>query len=272
MPELPEVETTRLAIAPLLTGQTISDVTLRAAKLRLPLSAELPRQLSGQRIDSISRRGKYLLFSCTDGTLLLHLGMTGHLRLVPSITPPGKHDHVELHLANSSSLRLHDPRKFGTLLWLTTNPNCHPLLAELGPEPLSADFTAEHLYRQTQRRRVAIKTLIMNSKIVVGVGNIYANEALFLARISPLQKAGALSREQAERLVMAIRKQLEEAIRCGGTTLHDYLQQSNNPEYFPLKLNVYARGGEPCNDCGGTLRSDRLGGRSTVWCPVCQAG
>ncbi|NVO00881.1 MAG: bifunctional DNA-formamidopyrimidine glycosylase/DNA-(apurinic or apyrimidinic site) lyase, partial [Geobacteraceae bacterium] len=209
MPELPEVETTRLAIAPLMIGQTIIGVTLRAAKLRLPLSPELPVQLRGERIDSISRRGKYLLFGCTGGTLLLHLGMTGHLRLVPSTTPPGKHDHVELHLNNGSSLRFHDPRKFGTLLWLSDDPYKHPLLADQGPEPLSDDFTAEYLYKKTQRRSVAIKTLIMNSKIVVGVGNIYANEALFLARISPLQTAGTLTEEQVKRLALAIKRQLE---------------------------------------------------------------
>lgn len=271
MPELPEVETTRLAIAPQMTGQTISGVTLRAEKLRLPLAPELPELLLGQRIESISRRGKYLLFGCTNGTLLLHLGMTGHLRLVDSATPPGKHDHVELHLGSGSSLRFHDPRKFGTLLWLTEDPYQHPLLADQGPEPLSPDFTAEYLYSKTRRRSVAIKTLIMNSKIVAGVGNIYANEALFLARISPLQTAGSLTMEQVERLTLAIKKQLEEAIRCGGATLHDYLQQSDNPEYFPLELNVYGRGAKPCSGCGGALREDRLGGRSTVWCPVCQA-
>lgn len=272
MPELPEVETTRLAIAPQMIGQTIINVTLRAAKLRLPLSPELPVQLRGKRINSISRRGKYLLFGCTGGTLLLHLGMTGHLRLVDSGTPPGKHDHVELHLGNGRSLRFHDPRKFGTLLWLIDDPYKHPLLAELGPEPLSDDFTADYLYKITQRRSVAIKTLIMNSKIVVGVGNIYANEALYLARISPLQASGTLTEEQVERLTEAIKRQLETAIASGGTTLHEYLQQSDNPEYFPLQLNVYGRGGKPCNGCGGVLREDRLGGRSTVWCPVCQAG
>lgn len=271
MPELPEVETTRLAIAPQMTGQIISSVTLRAARLRLPLSPELPRQLSGQRIESISRRGKYLLFNCTDGTLLLHLGMTGHLRLIASDTPPGKFDHFELHLDNGNSLRFHDPRKFGTLLWLTEDPYSHPLLAELGPEPLSTEFTAEYLYRKSRRRSVAIKTFIMNSKIVVGVGNIYANEALFLAGLNPLQTAGSLTLEQTERLTLSIKRQLEEAIACGGATLHDYLKATDNPEYFPLKMNVYGRGGERCNGCGGVLQADRLGGRSTVWCPLCQA-
>jgi formamidopyrimidine-DNA glycosylase len=270
MPELPEVETTRLGIAPHLAGRTISGVTLRAAKLRLPLAAELPQQLTGQRINAVARRGKYLLFACADGTLLLHLGMTGHLRLIPSGTPPGRHDHVELHLDNNTTLRLTDPRKFGTLLWLTADPLQHPLLAGLGPEPLSPAFSADYLYQRSRRRTVAIKLFIMNSTIVVGVGNIYANEALFRARINPAQPAGSLTPEQAGRLTTAVRQVLDEAIACGGTTLRDYVDAAGNPGYFRLELQAYGRGGEPCRVCGTALQLSRLGGRSTCWCPVCQ--
>lgn len=272
MPELPEVETTRRGIDPHLTGRTISGVIFRAAKLRLPLGPELAEQLRGQRIEAVARRGKYLLFTCTDGTLLLHLGMTGHLRLVPSTTEPGRHDHVELHLDNGTALRFTDPRKFGTLLWLTTDPCQHPLLAGLGPEPLSGDFSAEYLYRRSHGRNVALKLFIMNSRIVVGVGNIYANEALFRARLAPAQKAGSLTPEQAGRLAGAVRQVLEEAIARGGTTLRDYRNASGNPGYFRLDLQVYGRGGEPCSVCGRPLQLSRLGGRSTVWCQVCQAG
>jgi len=270
MPELPEVETTRRGIAPHLTGRTISGITLRTAKLRQPLSAELPRQLAGQRIEAVERRGKYLLFACSGGTLLLHLGMTGHLRLVPTGTPPGRHDHVELHLDNGTTLRFTDPRKFGTLLWLTTDPHSHPLLAELGPEPLSDRFSGDYLYQRSRGRSVAVKLFIMNSRIVVGVGNIYANEALFRARVNPGQASGSLNEEQAERLATAVHQVLDEAIARGGTTLHDYLDADGNPGYFRLELQAYGRGGEPCSTCGATLQLSRLGGRSTCWCPVCQ--
>jgi formamidopyrimidine-DNA glycosylase len=270
MPELPEVETTRRGIAPHLTGRTVTGVTLRTAKLRLPLSAELPRRLAGQRIAAIARRGKYLLFTCSDGTLLLHLGMTGHLRLVPSDSAPGKHAHVELHFDNNTTLRFTDPRKFGTLLWLTGEPLQHPLLAELGPEPLSADFTAEYLFKRSRKRSVATKLFIMNSKIVVGVGNIYANEALFLASINPARAVGSLAPAETERLTAAIKQVLTEAIDLGGTTLHDYLDAAGQPGYFSLKLHAYGRSGKPCSVCGTVLQESRLGNRSTVWCPKCQ--
>jgi formamidopyrimidine-DNA glycosylase len=270
MPELPEVETTRRGIAMHLTGRTITAVTIRTAKLRLPLTPELHRELCGRQIVSVERRGKYLLFSCNGGTLLLHLGMTGHLRLIPTGSPPGKYDHVELHLDNNTTLRFTDPRKFGTLLWLTTDPLRHPLLAGLGPEPLSAGFSAEYLYNASRGRTVAIKCFIMNSRIVVGVGNIYANEALFSARIDPALPSGSLSPEQAGRLATAVRQTLEAAIARGGTSLHDYLDAAGNPGYFRLELQVYGRGGEPCCVCGTPLEVSRLGGRSTCWCPVCQ--
>lgn len=271
MPELPEVETTRRGLAPHLLGRTISGVTLRAAKLRLPLAADLPQTLTGRRIDAVTRRGKYLLFACSGGTLLLHLGMTGHLRLVPVATPPGKYDHVELLLDNGTMLRFTDPRKFGTLLWLTDDPFSHPLLAGLGPEPLGPDFSADYLYRRSRRRSVAIKLFIMNSTMVVGVGNIYANEALFRAAINPALPAGSLTEDQCARLAAAIRAVLEEAIARGGTTLHDYLDADGRPGYFSLELQAYGRGGEACTVCGSPLQASRLGGRSTCWCPTCQA-
>ncbi len=270
MPELPEVETTRRGLAPHLLGRTICGVTLRTAKLRLPLAAELPQQLHGQRINSVKRRGKYLLFACEGGTLLLHLGMSGHLRLVPAATVPGKYDHVDLQFDNGTLLRFTDPRKFGTLLWLTTDPLRHPLLAGLGPEPLADGFSADYLFQSSRGRKTAIKLFIMNSRIVVGLGNIYANEALFRAGINPAQAAGSLTVEEAERLTIAVRRVLDEAIARGGTTLRDYLDAAGSPGYFRLELQVYGRGGDPCMVCGTPLQLSRLGGRSTCWCPVCQ--
>lgn len=270
MPELPEVETTRRGLAPHLENRTITGVMLRCAKLRLPLAAELRQELPGQQIKAVERRGKYLLFTCSNGTLLLHLGMTGHLRLVPSGTLPGSHDHVELSLDNGTTLRFTDPRKFGTLLWLTTDPDKHPLLAELGPEPLSSEFSVEYLFQRSRGRTVATKLFIMNSRIVVGVGNIYANEALFRARIHPAQTAGSLDLARTDRLVTAVRQVLDEAIIRGGTTLRDYVAPDGNPGYFRLDLQAYGRGGEQCSVCGTPLQLSRLGGRSTCWCPVCQ--
>jgi formamidopyrimidine-DNA glycosylase len=270
MPELPEVETTRAALAPHLIGRTITAAILRVAKLRLPLQQELSRQLTGRLITALERRGKYLLFSCENGTLLLHLGMTGHLRLVPTGTLPGRFDHVELLIDNGMALRLHDPRKFATLLWLTGDPHRHPLLADLGPEPLSAEFTPDYLYRRSRNRKVAIKLFIMNSKQVVGIGNIYANEALFRARLNPELPAGRLTPEQAGRLVTAIRLILNEAIASGANTLVEYLKATEKPGYFPLNLCVYGREGENCLICGTPLQSSRLGNRSTCWCPQCQ--
>ena len=270
MPELPEVETTLRGIAPHLTGQIIIGITLRTAKLRLPLAPELREELTGQQIITVDRRGKYLLFRTAGGTLLLHLGMTGHLRLIPSETPAVKYAHFELHLDNGTTLRLIDPRKFGTVLWLTGDPFRHPLLCGLGPEPLSPEFSPDYLYQRSRGRSVAIKIFIMNSRIVAGVGNIYANEALFRAGINPAQATGRLTMAQSERLVTAVQLVLAEAIALGGTTLHDYLDAEGKSGYFRLELKVYNRAGEPCSICATALQSSRLGGRSTCWCPVCQ--
>jgi formamidopyrimidine-DNA glycosylase len=270
MPELPEVETTRRGLAPHLVGRTITTVTLRAEKLRHPLPPELATVLRGERINGLSRRGKYLLFACGSGTLLVHLGMTGHLRLAPPRTPAGRHDHVELLLDNGSLLRLNDPRKFGTVVWLTGNPSATPLLTGLGPEPLGEEFSGDYLRRICSKRAVAIKLLIMNSRLVVGLGNIYANEALFRARINPHLPAGRLDGEQCDRLVAAIRETLTAALARGEQTLDSFLSVSERPVYFPLEARVYGRRGQPCLACGTPLLQEPLGGRSTVWCPVCQ--
>lgn len=270
MPELPEVETTRRAIAPLLKGRIVTGLVRRTAKLRFPLAAELPERMRGCRLGAVTRRGKYLLFASDRGTLLLHLGMSGHLRLLPAATPAGKHDHLELQLDNGTLLRLTDPRKFATVLWLTDDPHQHPLLAGLGPEPLTTAFSAEYLYRLSRGRRQAVKPFIMNSRIVVGVGNIYANEALFRARINPALPVGELDATGCRQLVDAIRRTLEAALAAGGTTLRDYVDASGTPGYFRLQLQAYGREGEACGVCGTPLAGSRLGGRSTCWCPHCQ--
>ncbi len=270
MPELPEVETTRRGIEPHLVGRTITAFTARVAKLRLPLPADLSWQLVGQRVEEIARRGKYLLVRCGAGTLVIHLGMTGHLRVVPADAPVGPHDHVELALDNGLLLRLTDPRKFGTLLWTTDEPLRHPLLASLGPEPLESGFDGAYLCLNSRGRRVAVKPFLMESRVVVGVGNIYANEALFRAGIDPARPAGTLSGRECDTLVAAVRSVLEEAIAQGGTSLESFLVNDERPGYFRLKLAVYGRAGEPCPTCGSAVKLSRLGGRSTYWCSNCQ--
>lgn len=271
MPELPEVETTRRGIEPYLLHRIVTAVTLRAVKLRLPLDQTLCSVLPGQTFRKITRRGKYLLLQMDQGTLLIHLGMSGHLHLAASEAPAGKHDHFELTLNNGALLRLNDPRKFGTVLWLEGDPGCHPLLKGLGPEPLEDEFTAEYLFALACKRTVAIKLLLMNSRLVVGVGNIYANEALFHAGISPQRPAGSLTLVECIRLVAAVKAVLAEAIERGGTSLRDYHDVAGNPGYFGLNLHVYGREGEECHACKAPLRQSRLGGRATCWCPVCQA-
>lgn len=270
MPELPEVETTRRGIAPHLIGRTVTAVILRVEKLRLPLSPGLCGDLTGRRIEGVTRRGKYLLLTMDGGTLLVHLGMTGHLRLAEAGTPSGRHDHFELTLDNGSLLRLNDPRKFGTVLWLSVDPYSHPLFVGLGPEPLEDEFSAAYLYRISRKRRVAVKPLLMNSRLVVGVGNIYANEALFRAGIAPSRPAGKLTESDCERLVAAVKAVLSEAIVLGDATLQDYLNAEGKPAYFSLELKVYGREGEVCSSCATPLQQSRLGGRATCWCPVCQ--
>ena len=239
-------------------------------RLRYPLPRDLPRKVAGQHIVRVGRRAKYLLLELDSGTLLLHLGMSGNLRVVPAATPRLRHDHFDLLLDSGVALRFNDPRRFGSLIYTSGEPREHPLLERLGPEPFSAAFDADYLYRITRRRRVAIKQLLMNSQLVVGVGNIYASEALFRARLRPGRAARSLTRADAARLVRAIRAVLRQAIRAGGTTLRDYLGADGAPGYFRQRLYVYERRGKPCRRCGTPVRAVTQGQRSTYYCPGCQ--
>ncbi len=270
MPELPEVETTRRGIEPALRGQRITALRIHDPRLRWPVDPRLPRLLRGQRIHGVGRRAKYLLLQLDAGTLLLHLGMSGSLRVLDAAAPRRPHDHLDLVLESGRTLRFNDPRRFGSCLYTTAPPDEHPLLRHLAPEPLEAGFDAAYLYRITRHRRVAIKTLIMNARLVTGVGNIYANEALFRARIAPGRRAQRLSLAECARLVRGIRAVLALAIRSGGTTLRDYVGADGSPGYFRQKLYVYERAGLPCRVCGTPIRRRRQGQRSTYHCPSCQ--
>jgi formamidopyrimidine-DNA glycosylase len=270
MPELPEVETTRRGIAPSLEGRRIERVVLRERRLRWPVPEGFERALAGRRVASVERRAKYLLIRTDGGTLIAHLGMSGSLRVLASPLPPRPHDHVDLVLDSGRILRFNDPRRFGSLHWVEGDPALHPLLSGLGPEPLGPGFDGGHLWRRARGRRVAIKLLIMNSQVVVGVGNIYASEALFRAGIRPSTPAQRVSRLRMERLAGAIRGVLGEAIRVGGTTLRDYVDPDGMPGYFRQRLFVYERAGEACRRCGAAIRQRVMGQRSTYWCPNCQ--
>ena len=234
------------------------------------MAGDLPRKVAGQRIVRVGRRAKYLLLGLESGTLLLHLGMSGNVRAVPAATPRRAHDHFDLVLDSGVALRFNDPRRFGSLLYTSGDPQRHPLLAHLAPEPFSKAFDADYLYRISRRRRVAIKHLLMNSRLVVGVGNIYASEALFRARLRPGRQARSLSRADAARLVRAVRAVLRQAIRSGGTTLRDYLGTDGAPGYFRQRLYVYERRGKPCRRCGSAVRAMTQGQRSTYYCASCQ--
>jgi formamidopyrimidine-DNA glycosylase len=238
--------------------------------LRWPVARDLPRRVAGQRIVRVGRRAKYLLLSLETGTLLVHLGMSGNLRAVPAASPRRAHDHFDLILDSGVALRFNDPRRFGSLLYTSGAPQRHPLLAHLAPEPFSSAFDAGYLYRVTRGRRVAIKHLLMNSRLVVGVGNIYASEALFRARLKPQRRAATLSRAECARLVRAVRAVLRQAIRSGGTTLRDYRGADGLPGYFRQRLYVYERAGRPCRRCGAGVRALTQGQRSTYYCPQCQ--
>ena len=270
MPELPEVETTLRGLAPHLAGQRITDVVIRHPHLRWPIPKNLPKLLRGQSIRSLERRAKYLLIECDSGTLILHLGMSGSLRILPADTTPGKHDHFDLLLASGLLMRLRDPRRFGAVLWHEGDPAQHPLLAHLGVEPLEKEFDAAYLHRATRKRRAAIKLVIMDSHVVVGVGNIYANEALFRAGIRPQLAASRLSLARCVRLAQAIREILGEAIRLGGSSLRDYVGSNGSPGYFQQHYWVYGRAGEPCRACGTPIKQIRQGQRSSFYCPCCQ--
>ncbi len=270
MPELPEVETTRRGIAPHVSGQTITRVTVRERRLRWPIPADLEDNLTGQEIQAVQRRAKYLLLPTGAGTVLLHLGMSGHLRILPAEAPTRNHDHVDIVLASGQCLRFNDPRRFGAVLWTSDPPERHPLLARLGPEPLSEGFSADYLYTRSRHRKTPIKSLIMDSHAVVGVGNIYANEALFKAGIHPLRAAGRISRIRHGTLVAAIRDVLSEAIQQGGTTLRDFVNSNGQPGYFAQRLNVYGRARLPCPNCGEPIKLHRSGQRATYYCSRCQ--
>jgi formamidopyrimidine-DNA glycosylase len=270
MPELPEVETTRRGLEPHALGRRILAVAVHEPRLRWPVRPDLPGKVAGQRIISTGRRAKYLLIGLERGTLLLHLGMSGSLRVLPADTPRRAHDHFELLLESGRTLRFNDPRRFGSLHYISGDPRQHPLLAHLAPEPLEAQFGREYLWRVTRGRRAAIKQVLMNSRLVVGVGNIYASEALFRARIRPRRSARSLTRAEADRLARAVRAVLERAIRDGGTTLRDYVGADGSPGDFRRKLYVYERAGKPCRACGTAIRQITQLSRSTYYCPACQ--
>jgi len=270
LPELPEVETTRRGLAPHVRRRRIVALEVYERRLRWPVAARLPAAVAGKRITRLGRRAKYLLLGLESGTLLLHLGMSGNLRVVNAAEPRRRHDHFDLVLDSGKALRFNDPRRFGSLIFTRADPQRHPLLASLAPEPFAAAFDAQYLWRVTRKRRVAIKQLLMNSHLVVGVGNIYASEALFRARIAPGRRAATLSRAEAARLVRAVRAVLAQAIRAGGTTLRDYVGADGAPGYFRQRLYVYERAGRPCRRCGTAVRARTQGQRSTYYCPSCQ--
>jgi len=268
MPELPEVETTRRGIEPHVRGQLIDSVILRESRLRWPISSEVAT-LAGRRIVGLSRRGKYLIMQLDRGNLIWHLGMSGSMRVLPAGSAGELHEHVEMRLANRLALKFRDPRRFGALLYCAGDPLEHRLLRDLGPEPLSAEFDADYLYGRCRGRRVAIKSLLMNSHIVVGVGNIYASEALYRAGIRPTRAAQRIGRARIAALVEAIRATLGEAIAHGGTTLQDFVQADGRPGYFRHELRVYGNTAE-CRQCGKPIRHIVQAQRSSYYCPVCQ--
>jgi len=270
MPELPEVETTRRGIEPHICGQKIQRLIVRQPRLRWPVPRHLARRIKHTRIRQLSRRGKYLLISTDTGTVIIHLGMSGSLCVVKDKAPPGLHDHIDLLLENGACLRFRDPRRFGAWLWTDKPAETHPLLNRLGPEPLSGAFNADYLHRFSRGRKLAIKSLLMNSHAVAGVGNIYANEALFMAGIHPARAAGRISLRRYEKLVAVLKRVLNEAIRQGGTTLRDFTSGEGKPGYFQLSLNVYAQQGKTCPICSTPIRETRTAQRSTFYCPRCQ--
>ena len=267
MPELPEVETTRRGLEPHIVGRRIVRLTVYEPRLRWPIPDDLPPRLAGQRIAGIARRAKYLLIALDSGTLLLHLGMSGTLRVFPAETPRIAHDHYDLLLDSGDTLRFNDPRRFGSLHYITGDPRQHPLLARLAPEPFDPDFNLDYLWRIT-RRRASIKQVLMNSRLVVGVGNIYAAEALFRARVRPRRQARSLSRGETARLLKEVRLVLSQAIDAGGTTLRDYVGADGEKGYFRGWLYVYEL--KECRLCGSAIRHLIQQGRSSYYCPICQ--
>jgi formamidopyrimidine-DNA glycosylase len=270
VPELPEVETTRRGLADHLVGKCVETVVVRNRNLRWPIPRGLAKNIRGRTVLAVERRGKYLLMHCSNGCLIVHLGMSGSLRLLPRESPAGKHDHFDLVLASGMVARLTDPRRFGAVLWESGDPFDHPLLADLAPEPLGPGFDAAWLHAHTRSRSAAIKTVLMDSHIVVGVGNIYASESLFRAGINPKTAAGRISLPRCERLVAAIRATLTAAIEAGGSTLRDFVGSDGNPGHFQQTYFVYGRDGQPCRICARAIKLLRQGQRATFYCPQCQ--
>ena len=270
MPELPEVETTRLGISPHIEGQVVSNVVIRNRNLRWPIPSSINESLPRQTLLTVSRRGKYLLLRFPKGHLLIHLGMSGSLQIIDNHTEPRKHDHFDIIFDNNKCLRLHDPRRFGSVLWTGEDPLVHKLLKDLGPEPLDKEFDAKYLWQLARKRNVSVKQFIMDSHNVVGVGNIYASESLFRAGIHPRCAAGKVSLARYSLLVRAIKSVIKDAIKQGGTTLKDFTGGDGKPGYFQQRLNVYGRRGEPCRKCAKPISHCVIGQRATYYCTACQ--
>ena len=269
MPELPEVETTRLGLVARVVGRRVRDVVVREPRLRWPVPRDLAGRVRGARVDAIRRRGKYLLFDLSAGHLLVHLGMSGTLTVVPGTRPVRAHDHVDLVLDSGDIVRFNDPRRFGAVLWVR-EPDTHALLAGLGIEPFDEAFGGEYLHRASRGRRVPVKQFLMDAHVVTGIGNIYANESLFAARIRPSCAAGRLSRERMDRLAGEVRATLHRALAAGGSTLRDFVGSDGEPGHFQREYAVYGRAGKPCPACGAAVRLSRHSGRATFHCPSCQ--
>ncbi len=269
MPELPEVEITRRGLLPLL-NQTVKNVVIRNASMRWPIPAHLPETLKNQKLISLTRRAKYILATFENGTLLLHLGMSGRISLLDRNYPPEKHDHFDVEFNDNQVLRLRDPRRFGAVLWAGLEPNKHALLSALGPEPLEDTFSGKYLHQHIRTRSATIKTTMMNGHLVVGVGNIYASESLFRARINPQTPANKVSLAKCEQLVAEIKATLNDALAAGGSSLRDFFGTDGNPGYFQQEYFVYGRTGEPCKICAKPIKTVRLGQRSTFYCASCQ--
>lgn len=270
MPELPEVETTLRGIAPHLAGESIAHLLIRERRLRLPVPEGTEARVAGQHIAGLRRRGKYLIIDLERGSILVHLGMSGSLRVLPADIPADRHEHLDLVLSGGRCLRLRDPRRFGTFLWTPDAAEEHPLLRHLGPEPLGPGFDGDYLYKRAGVRRTAVKGFIMDASVVVGVGNIYASESLFAAGIHPARRCDRVSRARYHRLAAAVRRVLNEAVEQGGTTLRDFVREDGSPGYFSVSLRVYGREGEPCPVCAEPIRQRRIGQRSSYYCPRCQ--
>ncbi|MCF6217481.1 MAG: bifunctional DNA-formamidopyrimidine glycosylase/DNA-(apurinic or apyrimidinic site) lyase [Gammaproteobacteria bacterium] len=270
MPELPEVETVRRGITPHMEGERVKEVIIRHPTLRWPIPTELIQMLPEKRLHSIERRAKYLLLNFSHGTLILHLGMSGTLRILPPQTPIKKHDHFDLIMENGQCLRLNDPRRFGAVLWTAQPASQHPLIRDLGPEPLEEQFNGNHLHQISRKRKIAIKQFLMDNKVVVGVGNIYANESLFLCGVDPRRKASSITKSHCHQLATTIKTVLKEAIKQGGTTLSDFTQSDGKPGYFQQQLQVYGRTDQPCTHCHTPIKQITQGQRSSFFCPQCQ--